>query len=77
MQYITEHQINFKIIRTEVRGDFNIHATNYFLDTVFHQKSKTYDVLSLLYFWLAKKPRSLHELWKLLVMTEKAYIIHF
>ena len=43
-------------IRTEVRGDFNIHGTKSFLDAVFHQKSKIYDVLSLLYLLLAKQP---------------------
>ena len=45
-----------KNIRTEDRGDFNIHGTKYFYDAVFHQKSKIYDVVSLLYLWLAKKP---------------------
>ena len=38
------------------RGDFNIHGTKYFLDAVFHQKSKIYDVVSLLYVWWVKKP---------------------
>ena len=28
------------LLRTEVRGDFNIHGTKYFYDAVFHQKSK-------------------------------------
>ena len=42
-------------LRTAVRGDFNIHGTKYFKDAVFHQKSKIYDVGSLLYLWLAKK----------------------
>ena len=45
----------FKVLRTEVRGDFNIHGTKYFQDAVFHQKSNIYDVVSLLYLWLAKK----------------------
>ena len=49
-------------LRTEVRVDFNIHETKKFYDAVFHQKSKKYDVLSLLYLWLAKKPRPLHEI---------------
>ena len=43
-------------LRTEVRSDFNIHGTKYFWDAVLHQKSKNYDVVSLLYLWLAKKP---------------------
>ena len=43
-------------LRTEVRGDFNIHGTKYFLDAFFHQKSKKYDVPSLLSIWLAKQP---------------------
>ena len=37
------------VLRTEVRGDFNIHGTKYFEDAVFHQKSKNYDVVSLLF----------------------------
>ena len=32
----------FKVLRTEVRGDFNIHGTKFFYDAVFHQKSKNY-----------------------------------
>ena len=47
---------HFFILRTEVRRDFNIHGTKFFQDAVFHQKSKNYDVLSLLYLWWAKKP---------------------
>ena len=35
-------------LRTEVRDDFNIHGTKNFQDSVFHQKSKIHDVLSLL-----------------------------
>ena len=34
-------------LRTEVRGDFNIHGTKYFHSAVFHLKSKKYDVVSL------------------------------
>ena len=30
----------FKSLRTEVRGDFNIHGTKNILDAVFHQNSK-------------------------------------
>ena len=39
------------LLRTKVRGDFNIHGTKYFYVAVFHQKSKKYDVVSLLYLW--------------------------
>ena len=48
----------YLILKTKVRGDFNvkIHGTKYFQNAVFHQKSKIYDVLSLLYLWLAKQP---------------------
>ena len=45
-----------KLLRTEVRGYFNIHGTKYFKNAIFHQKSKIYDVVSLLYLWLAKQP---------------------
>ena len=33
-------------LRTEIRGDFNIHGTKNFHNAVFHQKSKNYDVFS-------------------------------
>ena len=36
-------------LRTEVRDDFNILGARYFGDAVFCQKSKIYDVVSLLY----------------------------
>ena len=36
-----------QVLRTEVRGDFNIHGTKYFYDTVFHQNSKNCDVVIL------------------------------
>ena len=36
--------------------------TKYFEDAVFHQKSKNYDAVSLLYLWLAQKTHSLHEI---------------
>ena len=49
-------KLHLNILRTEVKGDFNIPGTEYFQDAVFHQKSKIYDVVSLLYLWLAKKP---------------------
>ena len=36
------------VLRTKVKGDFNIHGTKFFYNAVFHQKSKKYDVVSLL-----------------------------
>jgi hypothetical protein len=58
---LRENYVSKLYLRTEVRGDFNIHGTKKIQDAVFHQKSKDYDVLSLLYLWLAKKTRPLHE----------------
>ena len=43
-------------LRTEVRGNFNIHGTNIFWDAVFHDKSKIYDVLGILNLWLRFLP---------------------
>ena len=37
-----------KLLRTVVRGNFNIHGTKNFQDAVFHQKSKIYDFSSIL-----------------------------
>ena len=37
------------LLRTEVRDDFTIHGTKYFLDAVFYRKLKNYDVVSFLY----------------------------
>ena len=34
----------YMYLRTEVRGDFNIHGTKYFQDAVFHQKSKKHHI---------------------------------
>ena len=36
------------MLRTDVRGEFNIHGTKNFQDAVFHHKSKIYDFLSIL-----------------------------
>ena len=58
-------------LRTEVRSDFNIHGTKYFLDAVFHQKSKKYDVVSLLFLWWAKKTGKYRHSWLLLKMPSK------
>ena len=60
------------LIRTEVRGDFNIHGTKFFLDAVFHQKSKIYDVVSLLYLWWAKQ-HVLSNGWLLLKMPPEGF----
>ena len=60
------------LLRTEVRGDFNIHGTKYFYDAVFHQKSKKCVIISLLYLWLAKKPVLYMKYWQgwlLLIMA--------
>ena len=47
-----KHRTNLGILgfflRTDVRGDFNIHGTKNFQDAVFHHKSKIYDFLSIL-----------------------------
>ena len=43
------------LLRTKVRGNFNIHGTKYFQYAVFLQKSKIHDVVSLLNLWWAKK----------------------
>jgi hypothetical protein len=51
------------LLRTEVRGDFNIHGTKYFYDAVFHQKSKNYEVESL----------PVPEILTRLVITENAF----
>ena len=70
-----KYSINNRIscLRTEVRGDFNIHGTKYFQDAVFHQKSNSYDVVSLLYLWWAIKNRFLHEILTCLVITENPF----
>ena len=52
------------MLRTEVRGDFNIHGTRYFQDAVFHQESKICNVVSLLYLWLPKKPVLYMKYWQ-------------
>ena len=66
-----------KPLRQVVRGNFNIHRTKKFQDAVFHQKSKIYDDLSLLYLWLAKKTRALHEILTRLVITENHLFMRF
>ena len=62
-----------KALRTEVRGDFNIHGTNFFHNAVFHQKSKKYDVVSLPVPLVGKKTvLSIKKLTQL-VITENAF----
>ena len=47
--------------------------TKYFQDAIFHQKSKIYDVLSLLYLLVGQTTRSLHEILTRLFITENAF----
>ena len=54
--FFIERAATPRFLRIEVRDDFNIHGTKYFYNAVFHQKSKNYDVVSLLFLWWAKKP---------------------
>ena len=61
-----------KLLRTEVRGNFNIHGTKYFYDSVFHQKSKNYDVVSLPVSLGGQKTCPLDEMLTRLVITENA-----
>ena len=60
-------------LRTEIRGDFNIHGTKYFQDAVFHQKFKNYDVVSLPVPLVVQKTHPLHEIQTWLVITENAF----
>ena len=61
------------LLRTKVRGDFNIHGTKYFQYAVFLQKSNIYDVLSLLNLWWAKKTCSPREILTQLFITETPF----
>ena len=61
------------ILRTEVKGDFNIQGTKYFQYAVFLEKSKIHDVVSLLNLWRAKKTCSLHEILTQPVITENTF----
>ena len=69
----------FKLLRTEVRGDFNIYGTKYFQYAVLLQKSNIYDVLSLLNLRLAKKKLFLYMKywhgWLLLKMHQKVFSV--
>ena len=69
---------NFSLLRTEVRGNFNIHGTKIFWDAVFHQKSKIYDFSSILNLWLRflrpflmKKKKFEKKVWKKKKIEEK------
>ena len=64
--------ISVKICSAVSIVEFQVRA-KYFLDAVFHQKSKTYDVASLLYFWLAKNSHFLYEVLTRLVITENTF----
>ena len=48
MHGISYRPTDLSLLRTVVRGNFNIHGTKNFQDAVFHQKSKIYDFLSIL-----------------------------
>ena len=65
--------LNLQVLRTEVRGDFNIHGTKYFYNAVFHHKSKKYDVVSLSVPLVGHKTRPLHEMLTRLVIIENAF----
>ena len=69
---ISSSQYNMCCLRTEIRGDFNIHGTKYFYNAVFHQKSKDYDVVSLPVPMVDQKTHPLHEILTWLVITENA-----
>jgi hypothetical protein len=69
-------QIRFRILdtlRTEVRGDFNIHGTKFFDNAVFHQKSKKYDVVSLPVPLVGQKTCPPREILTWLFITENAF----
>ena len=64
----------FKVmaLRTEVRGDFNIHGTKFFYNAVFHQKLNKYDVVSLPVPLVGQKTCSPCEILTWLFITENA-----
>ena len=68
---------DFKVLRTEVRGDFNIHGTKFFHNAVFHQKSKKYDVVSLPVPLVGQKTRPPREILTWLFITEDPFRRHF
>ena len=60
-------------LRTEIRGDFNIHGTNFFYNAVFHQKSNKYDVVSLPVPLVGQKTCPPREILTWLFITENAF----
>ena len=60
------------LLRTEVRGDFNIHGTKFFYNAVFHQKSNKYDVVSLPVPLVSQKTCPPREILTWLFITENA-----
>ena len=70
---ISDFLINMIYLRTEVRGDFNIHGTKYFYNAVLHQKSEKYYVVSLPVPLVGQNIRPLHEMLTRLVITENAF----
>ena len=62
----------FPLLRTEVRGDFNIHGTKFFYNAVFHQKSNKYDVVSLPVPLVGQKTCPPREILTWLFITENA-----
>ena len=63
-------------LRTEVRGDFNIHGTKFFYNAVFHQKSNKYDVVSLPVPLVGQKTCPPREILTWLFITEKLFRGH-
>ena len=61
------------ILRTEVRGDFNIHGTKFFYNAVFYQKYKKNDVVSLPVPLVGQKTRSPREILTRLFITENVF----
>ena len=64
--------IQSNVLRTEVRGDFNIHGTNFFYNAVVYQKSNKYDVVSLPVPLVGQKTCPPHEILTWLFIIENA-----
>ena len=75
--FLYKKSINKKRLRTEIRGDFNIHGTKFFHNAVFHQKSKKYDVVSLPVPLVGQKTRPPREILTWLFITEDPFRRHF
>ena len=63
---------DFKVLRTEVRGDFNIHGTKFFYNAVFYLKSNKYDVVILPVPLVGQKTCPPREILTWLFITENA-----